>query len=295
MKHTGVIHIDDAEKYESLPVCSRKTLKSFGWYGGKLRKLDFILPLLPECDHYVEPFGGSAAVLLNRKPSKIETYNDIYGEVVNFFRVLRDHPDELKKVVDLTPYSREEYFYACYEQGETDIERARKFLIRVYMAWMSLAQTAKISDWIVSLNPKFITSKKWDFASKDFYEVSKRFKRVQLENRPAIDIITKYDRSETLFYCDPPYFMETRTSGHRYAYEMDTDQYVEFASVVNNCKGKVAISGYDHPFLDELFTSSKWRKVYDKERFSSSTRGKGKRTDVLWMNYDIDKDKSTLL
>src|SRR3989304_10544081 len=81
---------------------------AFGWYGGKYSHLDWLLPLLPESHHYCEPFGGSAAVLLNRDPSPVETYNDIDGEVVNFFRVLREQKDELLYSIGMTPFWSEE-------------------------------------------------------------------------------------------------------------------------------------------------------------------------------------------
>ena len=82
---------------------------AFGWYGGKFNHLDWLLPLLPACHHYCEPFAGSAAVLLNRPPAPVETYNDLDGEVAHFFRVLRDHKDRLVEAIGLTPFSREEF------------------------------------------------------------------------------------------------------------------------------------------------------------------------------------------
>src|SRR5436853_2855458 len=85
----------------------RKRLIAFGWYGGKFSHLDWLLPLLPSCHHYCEPFGGSAAVLINRTPSPVETYNDIDGEVANFFRVLRTRGEQLIRGIGLTPFSRE--------------------------------------------------------------------------------------------------------------------------------------------------------------------------------------------
>ena len=79
------------------PITGLKSKKviAFGWYGGKYSHLDWLLPLLPPCHHYCEPFAGSAAVLLNRDPSPVETYNDLDGEVANFFRVLRDSKEGL--------------------------------------------------------------------------------------------------------------------------------------------------------------------------------------------------------
>ncbi|MGH9352527.1 MAG: DNA adenine methylase, partial [Terriglobia bacterium] len=119
----------------------RKKLIAFGWYGGKFSHLDWLLPLLPECHHYCEPFGGSAAVLLNREPSPVETYNDLDGEVVNFFRVLRDQKEELLEVIGLTPFSREEFFIAVSKNGGniSNLERARRFFVRARQARTGLA------------------------------------------------------------------------------------------------------------------------------------------------------------
>src|SRR6516162_8865759 len=100
----------------------RKKLITFGWYGGKFSHLDWLLPLLPKCHHYCEPFAGSGAILLNRPPSPIETYNDLDGEVVNFFRVLRDKGSEIEKAIALTPFSREEFAIACtLDPGVSDV------------------------------------------------------------------------------------------------------------------------------------------------------------------------------
>jgi DNA adenine methylase len=103
-------------------------LIAFGWYGGKFSHLKWLVPLLPECHHYCEPFAGSAAVLLNRDPSPVETYNDIDGEVANFFRVLRDHKSELVEAIGLTPFSREEFFIAVSKANGSisEVERARR-------------------------------------------------------------------------------------------------------------------------------------------------------------------------
>jgi len=85
----------------------------FGWYGGKFSHLDWLLPLLPNCHTIANP-SQFCRVLLNRKPSLVETYNDIDGDVVNFFRVLRDRHEELIRAIALTPFSREEYHQAIY-------------------------------------------------------------------------------------------------------------------------------------------------------------------------------------
>ena len=122
---------------------------AFGWYGGKFNHLNWLLPLLPEATHYCEPFGGSAAVLLNRKPALVETYNDIDGEVVNFFRVLRDKQEALIKAIGLTPFSKEELRIAVEESIEnlSELERARRFFVRARQVRTGLAQTASVGRW----------------------------------------------------------------------------------------------------------------------------------------------------
>ena len=128
----------------------RKRAIAFGWYGGKFSHLNWLSPLLPECHHYCEPFGGSAAVLINRSPSPVETYNDMDGEVVNFFKVLRDKRKQLVRKIGLTPFSREEFFLAVEKNGSSpvsDIERARLFYVRARQTRMGLAQTASLGRW----------------------------------------------------------------------------------------------------------------------------------------------------
>ena len=143
------IYLDQLELFDNVVVLERPSRKHrivFGWYGGKFNHLEWLLPLLPKVHHYCEPFSGSAAVLLNRAPSPVETYNDIDGDVVNFFRLLRDQHDELIRAIALTPFSREEFHQAINGSTEriSDLERARRFYVRARQARTGLAQTATL-------------------------------------------------------------------------------------------------------------------------------------------------------
>jgi len=109
--------------------------------------------------------------------------------------------------------------------------------------------------------------------------------RVQIENRPALDVIRLYDSPTTLFYCDQPYLHVTRGDSKAYGFEMDEAQHRAFAASVNECKGMVAVSGYDHPVMDDLFSSSKWTKILGVDKTIHST--KGTRAEVLWVNYRV--------
>jgi DNA adenine methylase len=263
-------------------------LIAFGWYGGKYSHLDWLLPLLPKATHYCEPFGGSAAVLINRDPSPVETYNDLHGDVVNFFLVLREQKDALIEAIGLTPFSREEFERAISgEVGISDLERARRFYILARQVRTGLAQKASSGRWAHCL----LTSRagmagavsRWLGAVEDLPLIAQRLLRVQIENAPAIEVIRRYDSEETLFYCDPPYPHGSRGDTNAYANEMSDEQHRELAQVLRNIKGKVAISSYHCPLMDELY--SDWRRVESKEKIIHSV--KTARREVLWINYDL--------
>jgi DNA adenine methylase len=261
----------------------------FGWYGGKFSHLAWLLPLLPSCHHYCEPFAGSAAVLLNRAPSPLETYNDLDGEVVNFFRVLRDEKDKLVQAIGLTPFSREEFALACrLDPKLTPLERARRFYVRARQVRTGLAQTATLGRWANCKNTSRAgmsgVISRWLGGVEDLPQIAERLLRVQIENRPAQDVIRLYDSPDTLFYCDPPYLHDTRGDAKAYGYEMSNQEHAELAKVLNRVRGKVAVSNYPCPLLDELYPSPQWHKTVSGERTNHAT--KGKRVEVLWTNYD---------
>ncbi len=265
---------------------------AFGWYGGKFSHLDWLIPLLPECYHYCEPFGGSAAILLNRHTSPVETYNDLDGEVVNFFKVLREEKAKLIEAIGLTPFSREEFADACQlDTSLSNFERARRFYVRARQVRTGLAQTATIGRWAncknTSRNGMSGVISRWLGGIEDLTLIAERLLRVQIENRPAIDVIKLYDSKETLFYCDPPYVHETRGDTKSYGYEMTNDEHCHLARVLNSVIGLVAMSNYQCDLMDELYPAPKWKKHLSPLKTIHST--KDKRQEVLWVNYDINK------
>jgi DNA adenine methylase len=269
----------------------RKQL-AFGWYGGKYSHLDWLLPLLPACHHYCEPFAGSAAVLLNRTPAAVETYNDLDGEVVNFFRVLRDHKAELVEMIGLTPFSREEFGLACeFDATVSPIERARRFYVRARQVRTGLAQTASLGRWANCKNTSRAgmsgVVSRWLGGVEALPEIAERLLRVQIENRPALDVIRLYDEADTLFYCDPPYVHGTRGDDKAYGHEMTDRQHRDLAVALNTASGLVAISNYDCELMRDLYPAPKWRKHESAARTIHST--KDKRVEVLWTNYDMDQ------
>lgn len=264
----------------------KKRLIAFGWYGGKFSHLGWLLPLLPSCRHYCEPFGGSAAVLLNREPSPVETYNDIDGEVVNFFRVLRNQTGELIKAIALTPFSREEFETAIAEQTDnlSDLERARSFFVRARQVRTGLAQTASSGRWahcrLTSRSEMAGAVSRWLGSVEGLAEIVQRLIRVQIENAPAVEVIMRFDSKRTLFYCDPPYPHSSR-GGTAYGYEMTDDEHGVLARVLHAAKGKVAISGYHCDLMDELYGD--WNCIEAPIKNCHSV--KSPRREVLWTNY----------
>jgi DNA adenine methylase len=260
---------------------------AFGWYGGKYSHLSWLLPLLPPAHHYCEPFGGSAAVLLNREPSMVETYNDIDGDVVTFFRVLRDQKEALVEAIGLTPFSREEFSIAVSggSEGFSDLERARRFFVRARQVRTGLAQTASLGRWAnckgTSRSGMSGVVSRWLGSVEGLPEIAERLLRVQIENRPATDVIELYDDEDTLFYCDPPYVHESRSDTKAYGFEMSDMEHRRLSSALKGVRGKAAVSGYRCDLMDDLYRE--WRCVEAPPKNCHSV--KKPRTESLWTNY----------
>jgi DNA adenine methylase len=269
---------------------------AFGWYGGKFSHLEWLLPRLPDGHHYCEPFAGSAAILLNRPPAPVETYNDLDGEVVNFFRVLRDQKERLIEAIGLTPFSRAEFARACLLDPSADpLERARRFFVRARQVRTGLAQTASLGRWANCKNTSRAgmsgVVSRWLGSIEALPEIANRLLRVQIENRPALDVIRLYDDVQTVFYVDPPYVHDTRGDANAYGYELTDAEHEELAATLASCRGMVAVSGYDSPLYDRLYPVSRWRKLVAPPRTNHAT--KGTRVEVLWVNYETPKSQDS--
>jgi DNA adenine methylase len=278
---------DDANADGKVIYRPKDKLSAFAWYGGKCSHLGWLLPLLPECRHYCEPFSGSAAVLLNRDPSPVETYNDIDGDVVNFFRVLRDSKDELIEKIALTPFSREEFYYSLKKNRPKNIgplERARLFFVRARQVRIGFAQRASLGQW-ANCRSVDVSVARWIASPDSLAAVADRLLGVQIENRPSLEVIRAYDSLDTLFYCDPPYPHESR-SEHDLVYmqEMTNDDHREMAEVLHKSKGLVAVSGYRCPLMEEVYGDWICIDVPDRVAHSSAGLVRTYRSEALWMN-----------
>ncbi len=266
----------------------RRKMIAFGWYGGKYVHLDFILPHLPvDAEHFCDVYGGSAAVMINRVPAPVETYNDLDSELVNFFAVLRRQPDELIREIGLTPFSREELVKACTPTPDLGaLERARRFYVRARQTRTGLAQTSSEGRWahcvLTSRAGMAGAVSRWLGAVEGLPEIAQRLQRVQIENAPALEVIERYDTPKTLFYLDPPYVHDSRGDSSAYGHEMTDEDHRDLAALLDGIEGRAVLSGYRSSLYEELFAD--WCRVDAPEKLCNSS--KEKRTETLWMNFD---------
>jgi len=268
------------------------------YHGAKWRLAPWIISQLPRHECYVEPFGGSGAVLLRKGRSWLEVYNDLDSEVVNFFRVLRERSEELIRAIRLTPYAKEEWALSYRIGPELDpLEQARRFYVRAYM---NLGGTSTVwrSGWrrqkVISKRKgrKKMTPAALTFMdTRHLDQVVERFRGVQIENDIAVNVVARYDSPETLFYCDPPYPASTRGRWAKTAYncEMTDDQHRALAEVLHEVEGMVAISGYSCELYDELYTG--WLRIEKKARVN----GDGSAMESLWLSPNAEARRLPLL
>lgn len=259
-------------------VVPRQYQTPFSYYGGKYSNLHWLLPRLPQTDVYIEPFGGSACVLLNRPKSNLEIYNDADCELVNFFEVLRDQSSEFHRLIKLTPYAREEFKHALKFDGDTKLERARKLFVRLRQGFGSL-------NSLDHPKPQWTAVKAQSNIDRDLTFFVKRLRDVRLENRDALKVMVQYDSRDALIYCDPPYHGTNQAYQHRY----DEGAFKAFVGTVKGLKAKVAISGYaDHKSVQLL---SGWRRidvpVRCKVKNYETPSDKQSRIETLWTNYEL--------
>jgi DNA adenine methylase len=240
----------------------------FGYPGGKTRSLEGILPRLPYLTTYVEPFGGSGVVLMNRRPSKLDVYNDRYGGVVSVFRVLRDSSmvDRLCSWIDNTIHSREDFITckATWQDVNDPVERAGRWLYMVNYSFGSLGR-----NFGRSITGSGGMSGKLRERVPELHALKERFRRVQVENRDGLLCCREYDSDSTVFYLDPPYL---NTDSGIYKHKFSHDDHRELLEWIRNAKGYVAVSGYSNPLYDN---QDFWDDRVEWDSFVSITSADG--------------------
>lgn len=259
----------------------RPTIK---YPGAKWSIADWIVSLMPPHKSYLEPFFGSGAVFFTKPPSAIETINDLDGEIVNLFRVVRDTPEALEWAVALTPYSREECERAWERHRAGDVtdpvELARLTLVRYSQTHGSCSYYK--SGWKNDRagRERAYAAQYWASLPAWIAGAVDRLKDAQIEHGPAVDVIRRFAHPDVLIYADPPYVLSTRKQ-RMYNVEMaEDDQHEELLAALLAHPGPVMLSGYDNELYNDTL------KGWDKLQMPARCECGGARTETLWLNYE---------
>ena len=245
--------------------------------GSKWRIADWIISYMPEHKVYLEPFFGSGAVFFKKQPSYLETINDIDGNIVNLFRVCREQPEELAKLINLTPFSREE-FISCYDvEVEDSVERARRTLVRFHQSFGTSNSTKNSWRNVQTYGgPRCATM--WNNLPDIICQCAERLKNAQIESINAIQLIERYNSPNTLIYCDPPYLPEIRKK-NLYKCEYSEEQHIQLINVLKKSDSMVILSGYDSELYNDMLSG--WCTAEKKTTAQMGLH----RVEKIWMNF----------
>lgn len=248
--------------------------------GAKWGMAKEIVDLMPPHRSYIEPFFGSGAVLFSKPKSAIETVNDIDNDIFNFFTVLREQPEELARMIALTPYARAAFDDAHNNRGTDPLDRAYRFAIRSKMGrgFKTYQKTGFKID--VAGRQGAYATRYWAEMPDNVRSLAARLKEVQIENRPALELIRRFNYDNVLIYADPPYLLDTR-GGKQYRHEMSEQDHLDLLDALLQHKGPVILSGYPHEMYDRELKG--WSRITRK----SYNQNCDQRTEVLWCNYAL--------
>ena len=263
------------------------TLSLVRWAGGKARQLNDLLPFIPDGRVYVEPFGGGASVLLNRHRSEVEVYNDLDSSLVNLFTVVRDDAlfDEFAARLGWTPYSRENFLDSlAFDEEPNPVLAAVKFYTVLNQS-ISGKRLAGKHDWARARVDNL--AERFALRQDKLGMVHDRLRYVQIECRDALDILQEWDGPDTVFYCDPPYVLDTRKKQKYYAVEPGDEYHKELVRALRKVQGAVVLSGYVHPIYDELEAAGWMRDSYKQYALMTvheKNAERDSRREVVWRN-----------
>jgi DNA adenine methylase len=268
------------------------------WHGGKFYLAKRIVELMPRHIHYVEPFFGGGAVLFARNPDDpknwrlpvkgvSEVINDINGRLINFWRVLQDAEMflQFQRKVEAIPMARVEWETAHnHVYGSASVADAVAFFVDCRQSRSGLMNGFTAITRNRTRREKNGNVSEWLSAVDGLTEVHDRLRRVLIENMPANKLIIREDAPGTLFYCDPPYLHETRTSKSAYKFEMSEGEHRQLLATLLECKGKVLLSGYPSDLYESALSG--WNRfAFDVPNNAAGGEVKRRMTEVLWCNF----------
>lgn len=258
------------------------------YYGGKQNMIKHLLEIIPAHTIYCEPFFGGGALFFAKPKSEVEIINDKNGEVINFFKVAKTKFAELQKEIQSTLHSREHYKKAMIVYSHPDLFTDVK---RAWALWVLTNQgfASMIGSWGFgkeNSKEKSLANKRDDFTK----EYAERLRMVQIENNDAIKVIQRSDSKDTFMYCDPPYIGSDM--GHYKGYS--ENDYKQLLDALVKVKGKFLLSSYPSTILAQYIKKYNW-KIKKVEKFVSVTKHTDKKkTEMLVMNYEPSKIKTTV-
>ena len=251
--------------------------------GSKWNIASSIVSRIPEHHSYVEPFFGSGAVLFNKPVSDIETVNDLDSDVTNLFLCIQQDSERLARLIMTTPFSREDYDYN-YDLMETNaytdiFERATGFLVRCWQGYGVRTNKYKVG-WKNDVvgREKSYALWNWYRLPEWIIDIAERLRMVQIENKPALEVINRFNKDGVFMYIDPPYLLGTR-AGKQYKHEMSDADHEEMLQELVTSKAKIMISGYESQMYNDYL------KDWNKACFDSCAEHGKQRKEVIWMNY----------
>ena len=257
--------------------------------GSKWSIAKWIIGFFPEHHSYLEPFFGSGAVLFNKPRSHIETVNDMDGNVVNLFEWIKRDPERLAREIYFTPYARKVYEDAFAAVPEDSFQRAVNFYIRLNMGHGFRTNGEKVG-WKNDIQgrERAYAAQDWCNLPEKIIQAAERLRGVQIENRPAVELIQRFNYKNVLIYPDPPYVLSAR-HGKQYRHEMDDQAQNDLLDVLLAHKGPVALSGYD----SELYNSR--LKGWYRRETTCYSQVCSKKREILWMNFRPAETKQLTL
>jgi DNA adenine methylase len=266
------------------------TAPPFAYFGGKTTLAPRIAALLPPHEHYVEPFCGGMSVLLAKRPSTMETVNDLDGRLMTFWRVLRDRPADLMRACALTPHSRAEFQHCLLVDDDPvdELEVARRVWVRLSQGRGGTQRRTGWRNYVVPRGSSIGMPGYLEAYIDRMAAVTARLAHVSLECRPALELIEQFGAvaAGVVMYIDPPYLGSAR-SGRNYLVEMSSaEEHAELAGALNAARATVILSGYDSPLYDALYSG--WhRTTYTATTNGDASGTRGIRTEVLWSNVPL--------